>query len=124
MAPKLKDMKITKEEREEKQETMAVPSMPEFPYGLNLRFDEDVIEKLGMDKLPNPGNFVMVMAKAKVESASIRKDANDKKQRSLSLQIVKMDVSAEIEADEEGERMDEPKEGGGRPSPEKVLFND
>ena len=45
------------------------PNRPQYPYGTELRFDEDLIASLGIENL-NVGDEVTVMGVAKVTSKS------------------------------------------------------
>ena len=76
-----------------KQETIvaeAVKESPRYPYGLNLRLENEAIDKLGIKEMPEVGEEVMVMAKAKVESCSMNEQSDGKKYRTISLQITDM----------------------------------
>ena len=121
----LKDMKIERKEVDEAKDTVLGSSDMDYPYGLSLNLDEETIQKLGMEKMPSPGNDVYIMAKASVESASITKES-DKQNRSLRLQIKKLNISDSSEGmnvEEESERVgiEKPKDG---PSIHKVLYGD
>ena len=45
---------------------------PKYPYGLCISFDEDTLEKLGLDdgEMPEVGDMIHLMAMAKVTSVS------------------------------------------------------
>lgn len=110
---KLKDMKITAAEQKERDERMS-PGMvtgghdhyrDRYPYGLELRLDNETLEKLGLDKLPNAGKTVRIEAVAFVSSAQVREQTKDGKKsepsRSLELQIRKLAVSLDPTSAEE-----------------------
>ena len=64
----------------------------EYPWGLSINLENESLDKLGMDDLPKVGSTVKVVAEAKVESVSSRSDRDDKNNRTVSLQIVKMAI--------------------------------
>lgn len=113
---KLTDMKITAEEQRERDAQMnlglASPGMAakdhyrdRYPYGLELRLDNETIEKLGLDKLPTVGKRVRIEAVAIVSGAHVNetsdKDGKKHNNRSLELQIHKLAVNSEASSMEE-----------------------
>ncbi|MDR5772086.1 MULTISPECIES: capsid staple protein [unclassified Caballeronia] len=84
-------MKLTPAEA--KAETMlAAPSdAPEYPYGLTICLDDDVLAKLGITDLSPVGAVFMLTARVEVCSTSQyqNQDGTDK---SMSLQITDMDL--------------------------------
>ena len=90
----LVDMKRTKAEKkaeENKYKVSSSSSGEEYPYGLQLDLNEDVMRKLGMD-LPKVGGTVTITAKARVKRAEMR-DTESGKNTSCCLQITKLKVS-------------------------------
>lgn len=87
---KLKDMKITKAEKKEKTEACS-PSLdsPAYPYGLNLRCDETVLEKLALKGIPKVGQKLELIAIVEVSEVS-QYETQTSKNRSLSLQVTQM----------------------------------
>ena len=95
-APKsdgLVDMKMSKAEVKEKNSPSQVVSSESgrYPYGLELRLDDDSVSKLGID-LPDVGTEVSVTAKGKVQSAESRDSADGGKRLSCCIQITKLKV--------------------------------
>lgn len=87
MPTKLVSMKIDKKTREEQSKPSSVlGDQPMYPYGLQLRLDNDALDKLGEDTLPAVGASLLVLAKAKVVSVSSN-DSEYGKQRHVELQI-------------------------------------
>lgn len=83
---KLVSMKLTKKAREK---NMAGPMESDaaiYPYGLQLRLDEEALDKLGEDTLPDVDTTILVIAKAKVTSVSSNATSAGTR-RSLELQI-------------------------------------
>lgn len=91
----LKSMVIEKEDGEESCEPcMTKPSDgPRYPYGLCLRLDNDVLEKLGLTSMPAVGSKVMIEAVCEVNSVSQHDSKDGGKNKSLSLQITDMGVA-------------------------------
>lgn len=69
---KLRDMRLSREERKEMAEPMSVGDMPEYPYGLRLHLDQDEIAKLGIS-LPDVGEQFVVVGIGVVTSVSQHK---------------------------------------------------
>lgn len=90
----LKSMILPKMKQQE--ETIKSPSNkgPRYPYGLNIRLENETIDKLGIDSMPSVGEELMVLAKAKVESVSVNEQSSGEKYRTISLQITDMAVEA------------------------------
>lgn len=116
----LKDMRLTPREKKEMRDTALAPEVDNFPFGLRLHLNEESIKNLGIDKLPAPGTDGMIMAKVRVESASVRKD-NEKTERDLTIQITKMGFSTDT-----SKLAEETTSGDGPPkaSASEVLFGD
>ena len=95
---KFVDMKFTKEElkkRDKDNKVTEVPSMGEreiFPYGLELRLDEDAIKKLGINvKSFAAGDVVQIGGIAKVQE--IRDvDRISGSRQSMELQVTSIGV--------------------------------
>lgn len=66
------------------------PSDEAYPYGLRIDLNNDSLEKLGIDELPDSGDTMKLVAEVKVESTSERQERNGDKNRSVGLQITKM----------------------------------
>lgn len=97
MAKDLVSMKLSKTARE----NMTSPSKyegPEYPWGLGLSLDDGSLTKLKIDELPDPGDEVYVIAKAKVTSVESR-DGEYGKHRSVSLQITDLCVETDLDED-------------------------
>ena len=68
-------------------------SASEYPWGLTINLENESLNKLEFgDELPKVGSTVKIVAEAKVESVSSRSDKDNKSNRTVSLQIVKMAV--------------------------------
>lgn len=98
---KLKSMKITAEERKAREKEYSKPVMAggdTFPYGLQIRLENDSLEKLGLESLPKTGKRVRVVAECVVTSTSEHKSSHggkNEKRRNLELQIEKMALNLE-----------------------------
>ena len=94
-----------KKDREIPMAMAAKVSSPTYPYGLTLCFDDETLEKLGIDgDLPEVGDMIHIMGMAKVTCASeterTSEDGGKETCRRIELQITHL--AAEDE-DEEAE---------------------
>lgn len=90
----LVDMKIPKKTKAEmKSDCMpcSPSSQDRYPYGLEIRLDDESMAKLGID-LPAVGKEVTITAKAMVEEASSRETQEGGPKLSCTLQITKLKV--------------------------------
>lgn len=88
--PKLVSMKVTAEERKARSEPSSmVGEQDQYPYGLQVRLDNDSLEKLG-EELPEVGETYVLIAKVKVTATSSHDTAGGGKNRSCELQITSM----------------------------------
>jgi len=77
-----------------------VKDSPRYPWGLNIGLENEVLENLGIEKLPSVGDVVVICAKARVESVSMSENQDKTKNRRVQLQITDMEIEDDIE--EEG----------------------
>ena len=74
-----------------------------YPWGLEIRLDSAVLDKLGWKELPDVGADCRIEAVAEV--TEVRQAANgDGKTRQVVLQITKMAATCEEDADESMEK--------------------
>ena len=96
---KLKSMKIDPKEREEKYATEpAKMDLPSYPYGLEVRLDEEALEKLGLEKMPEVVGTMVLMARVDVTGCSVAEHTQGSKthkHKSLTLQITDLGLQAE-----------------------------
>lgn len=86
---KLVSMKLEKKERAEYKPSLAEDG-PVYPWGLNITLDDEALEKLGIETLPEAGEQLLLIAKVKVTGTSSNDSAEGGKRQSVSLQIVEM----------------------------------
>lgn len=91
---KLCSMKLPPEKTKHKIEPAKVEA-PRYPWGLRLNLETEAIEKLGLEKLPQVGTVVTVMAKAKVVEVS-QTDMQNRKSRRLELQITDLGLDTGV----------------------------
>lgn len=100
---KLANMKIDAKKREEKYASSVAMDAPIYPWGLSLTLDDEVLDMLGLSKLPAVGKPMMLIARVDVTSVSERKEQTEggsaTKNRSVSLQITDLALAS----NEEGE---------------------
>jgi len=103
---KLTDMKhVPSKKKDKEKEMLARGPSPSYPYGLQLRLDNESLEKLGIDKLPRVGGTVTVTAEAKVTSVSQNEsEGGSGMRRSCELQITKLGLEAKADKGEKGEK--------------------
>jgi hypothetical protein len=65
----------------------------EYGYGLCIRLEDADLDKLGIKTLPQPGEVFMIEAMAVVDSSYQSQSANNKDDRSVSLQIQKLGLT-------------------------------
>jgi Major coat protein-like len=90
---KLTSMKISKAEREARYSTLAAPQdAPSYPYGLELRLDDEALGKLDLTELPEVETTVMVWAKCTVTAVSATQSEGSEMRRSLTLQVTDLAI--------------------------------
>jgi len=103
---KLVNMAMSAEERTETQPSISEEKVqgPQYPWGLELRLDDDACQKLGIDESLTAGKTVVISAKATVTSVTVNStatpgtamtgDGKEEKEISVSLQITDMAVGS------------------------------
>lgn len=83
-----------KQSAEEAKEECAVSCEPrEYPYGLEIRLDEESLSKLGLTAPPAVGSEMVITAKVVVTSASQYQTQGQEAESSSCWQITDMEVS-------------------------------
>lgn len=90
----LKSMKMEAVENEDV--VLSGPKKPEYPYGLRLKLEGEVLKKLELQEMPDIGSMVDLMAKAKV--VALRKEEDHV---CLEIQITDMGLGESKEAEKE-----------------------
>jgi hypothetical protein len=87
-------MKLTAAEAKAETMLSEASEEPQYPYGLTICLDDDILTKLGIDpaNLPKVGEVFYIEAKAEVCSTSQYQN-QDGADTSLSLQITDMSLS-------------------------------
>lgn len=95
MAAKLVSMKLDKAEQKKMMEpSLAEGDRPLYPWGLGLNLDDDALNKLGIDKLPDVGESYMLVAMVDVTSVNSN-ESEGGKSRGVGLQITEMCLEGE-----------------------------
>jgi len=91
---KLVDMKIKRKSKKERKESMGIcyGEDDRWPYGLQLRFEKEQIEKLPTLKKHEVGDKVYVYAEATVTAVRISERSDGDKDHSVELQVEKVMV--------------------------------
>ena len=99
---KMRSMELSKKEAKESNTPTALgdSNAPRYPYGLEIRLDNESLTKLGMS-LPKVGSYVKIRAEACVTSVSENESKGGKAHRSVSLQIERLAVDDEPQTMEE-----------------------
>jgi hypothetical protein len=93
----LTNMQMSAEEA--KEYTAVAPdasNAPKYPYGLQICLNDDGLQKLGIDKLPEVGGELIMTAKVIVTSARSSQQMDGDKESGCDLQITDMALSAPV----------------------------
>ena len=85
-------MKMNKKEKMTMPEKAVSYESPEYPYGLKLHLDNMVIERLGIEKIPDVESAMEVKAMAYVCYTSESSDEEMGENRAMSLQITDLEI--------------------------------
>lgn len=83
-------MKIDKKDKDDSPEVSPAYS-EDYPYGLRIDLNEDSLELLGIDSLPDVGDTMKVVAEATVERVE-QNSSSSGKHRSVCMQITAMKI--------------------------------
>lgn len=92
----LKSLKLPKSKRDAGSPAIADCKRDEYPYGTRIELQDEGLDALGIKKLPEVGEIMMIECKVKVICARQSAGENNTT-RTLELQITDM----ELEADED-----------------------
>lgn len=96
MATKLVDMKYTKAEaKAEATKYESIAGQPEYPWGLQIRLEDEELSKLGITSLPDVGATFTLTVVCEVQTATETKMATGKTDRCVCLQITQLGMVAE-----------------------------
>lgn len=87
----MKNMKISKDENVKMEEQCCIAEQ-DYPYGLSVSLEEDSIQKLGIDKLPEIGQKFALNAIVEVTSISDYQ-SQENRNRCIRLQITDMELA-------------------------------
>lgn len=94
--PELIDMQLPKKTKEElKKEGMVMPStgnQEQWPYGLQIRFEKEEINKMPSLINHKVGDRVIIQAEARVTSISMSERQSGKEDHSVGIQIEKVAI--------------------------------
>lgn len=112
MADKLVDMEYTKAEAKADAERYSGKSLdnePKYPWGLQIRLEDEELSKLGITALPEVGAEFHLTVVAQVQSATESKMASGRTDRCVCLQITMLGIDLEESAAEEKGEKSTPK---------------
>lgn len=88
---KLKSMKLSQEDRQEMKTAAISPEAPKYPYGLRIHLDTESLKKLGIEKLPELGKQMTLIAIAEV-CETTQSESEYGKNKCMGLQITELAV--------------------------------
>ncbi len=97
--PKMVNMKIDPKAREEKYSESVAVDRPMYPYGLEIRLDNEALDKLHLSEMPEVGSAMTLIAKVDVTSCAMNESKDGGKNRSLSLQITDLGLSEDADGE-------------------------
>jgi len=86
-------MEMSKEEAKEYNNGPSPEEAPKYPWGLCIQLNDESLKKLGVDKLPQAGTEVTIIAKAQVSRVSENQTQGGESEASMELQITDMTMS-------------------------------
>jgi len=89
---KLVDLKLPKQKRDEKAEGIE-PSREDYPYGLQLSFQKEQVEKIKSLQDVKTGAMVSIVATGKVTEIRITDRADDKTRHTVEIQIQEIGIA-------------------------------
>lgn len=106
---KLKEMAYTKAEQKERNSPKEVCAPgsgnkyegPKYPYGLEIRLENEALKKLGLTTLPKVGKNVRLRAICCVSAVSVSERESGEDNRCLTLQIEQLALGGDPETMEE-----------------------
>ena len=93
MTTSLINMEMSKEEAKEYNNGPSESEAPKYPWGLCIQLNDESLKKLGVDKLPQAGTEVTIIAKAQVSRVSENQTQGGESEASMELQITDMTMS-------------------------------
>ncbi len=97
---KLVDMELSDEDKIDASMPIAMPSKPDYPYGLRISLTHKELEKLGLDADCDVGDMLDMRCFATVMSVSKSEDDGGSR-CSVELQIEKMAIEDEMDESED-----------------------
>lgn len=90
----LKSLKLSKKSTETKPLEDA-PERPAYPWGTEIRLEDELVDRLFGDELPDVETTMDMVARVTVSGASTSQSQGGAMRRSVSLQITDMAIRAE-----------------------------
>lgn len=98
------NLKLSKEESAEYEtNSTLVAANPMYPYGLCIHLDTETINKLGLEKMPEPGQLMTITALVEVKSVSISETLDQEPTKSIDLQITDLELGEASKKEEKKE---------------------
>jgi len=93
--------KSIEEKKEEVHESGMMCGQAEYPYGLSITLEPDVVKKLGITSPPTVGDEKMILAKVICKEVTLEEKYDDTAGFSVRLQMTDMEVRSEDPRKEE-----------------------
>lgn len=78
---------------------------PDYPWGLTLELNDEVLTKLGLDSLPSVGSSMQLQARVKITSVGENESDSGGKSRHVSLQITALALGSAADQTSPAERL-------------------
>lgn len=100
-------MKMSDEEKKEYGSPSLVSGQSDYPYGLCLTLDDEQLESLGINDLPEAGKSMVIQARVLVTNVNQRPDDDDdgKPEATIQLQITDMEIGPDRQEDGKAKRL-------------------
>lgn len=85
-------MVISEKEKKDNSVTSILDDRPQYPYGLSINLGPDEISKLGLDKMPQAGDKLGMMANVTVSAINMENNQGDDRKFRMTLQITDMEI--------------------------------
>lgn len=100
---KMKDMKVVKAEKPLTAEEALYQGKADYPYGLRITLEPEVLKKIGLDKMPKVGDMMMLHAMTEVVGVNADRGQAGGKDLRVELQITMLDLKAKNQEQEYSE---------------------
>ena len=101
----MQDMKFSKAEKPLSTDAAMIQGGPEYPYGLRITLDPEVMKRLDMGRIPKVGETMMLHAMVEVVGVNSDRASNGSRDMSVQLQITTMELKSREEQEEKNKTL-------------------